>query len=277
MTGSMTNIAFKVFDKNGIPVGNAEVRANGQLAPYDGTTGLHTIAGKVSDTIDLEIKAPGFQLINQKGMAALQRPSEIYLGKEGDPWYIDVNGIPVAYSYRPRDIFVVLRDRPAGQPIQIDHVKTEILSLPGLEDYKVLEVDWKAGLSPKSLSHRTGNRILLRAPEDLPASRVPALASLRKQAWVRFAGPLIVHGEAYGHATAPGTKLNVYPNTQKIKNYEEGSALARQWGCSYNVQEGVMVFESDAGSVVIEAAKEIVLSGLFSVVEMEVYRSIELD
>jgi hypothetical protein len=105
---------------------------------------------------------------------------------------------------------------------------------------------------------------------------VPALAALRQNSSVQFAGPLIIHGEAYGSATAAGTRIVVQPNTQKMKSYEDGASLAAQLGCRYNAQQGAMEFEDDAGAVVIEATKKIAASGLFSVVELELYQQIQL-
>jgi hypothetical protein len=264
------NISFIVFNSNGVPLTNAVIKVNGIPTKYDSSTGLHTLHGQVPGTLDLEVSAPGFKTVHKKGMATAQRPHQIYLGKEGEPWYPDVNGMPVAYSYRPRDILVVLHDHAEN----VSEINSAILSLPQLKGYQVMNVNWKAGLNQMSVSVDT--KILLRAPADLPPDHVPALAALRSNALVQFAGPLIVHGEAYGSAKAVGTSITVQPNTQKMKSYDEGTSLAAELGCIYNVPEGVMQFDDDAGSVVIEAAKKIAASGLFSVVELQLYQQIQL-
>ena len=87
----MTNIHFKVFDSSGIPLSNAEIKVNGQSTKYDSSTGLHTMAGEVPGKFDLEVKAPGFRTINVKEIALAQRPHNIYLGKDDDPWYITLH------------------------------------------------------------------------------------------------------------------------------------------------------------------------------------------
>jgi hypothetical protein len=134
----IANISFEVFDCNGVAVRNAQIKVNGKLTAYSSNTGLHTLAGQAPDVLDIEVTAPGFKPVQKKGIPLAQRPHEIYLGKEGDPWYIDVNGMPVAYSYRPRDILVVLH-ATAAQPMESNH---KLLSLPGLEGFKIIEVNW---------------------------------------------------------------------------------------------------------------------------------------
>lgn len=275
---------FHVFDADGHPVMGAKVTVNGQVASYVtyGTERMYKVMGPTTGTVDVAVAAKGFLGIRRKNMPATQYFHQLYLRRKNDPWFTDPNGMPVAYSTRPRDVLVLLQDydKATNRRFTPATAAATLLALPALATWQLVEVDWDSVPSKPyaklSLSRPVGTKLLLRAPHALPKSGLAALAALRGHAWVQSAGPIVVHGDNYRDAYAVGTKIQVSPNTEVMKDYGQGELLAARFGGRYNPPSEI-AFDASAGAVVVEAANSLASSGLFRSCEVEFATPTETD